>query len=64
MLDKTEGNQKESFNQNNDIPPEKLKHYKGFENLTDDQASKICAFTIQYCSIVHESITHLNIYKP
>ena len=43
---------------NSDINPNKLKEFKGFENITDEQALKICAFTIQYCSMIYESITY------
>jgi len=41
-----------------DITPEKLRTFKGFEHVTDDEAEKICAFTIQYCSIIYEIYQH------
>ena len=58
MSEKTEGNQNEIKHQHHDINPEKLKQFKGFENITEDEALKICAFTVQYCSIIYESINH------
>ena len=63
MSEKTEGNQKEINYQHYDITLEKLKQFKGFENITEDEALKICAFTVQYCSIIYESITHSKTFK-
>ena len=28
------------------------------ENITEEEALKICAFTVQYCAIIYESITY------
>jgi hypothetical protein len=38
-----------------DITPEKLRQFDGFEQITDEEAKLICEFTIQYCSIIYES---------
>ena len=58
MSERSEGNQNEIEHQHYDIIPENLKQFKGFENITENEALKICAFTVQYCSIIYESITH------
>ena len=58
MSEKTEGNHDENKNQHYDITPEKLKQFKGFEIITEEEALKICAFTVHYCSIIYESINH------
>jgi hypothetical protein len=41
-----------------DITPEKLRTFKGFENVTDEEAQMICEFTIQYSSIIYEVYQH------
>ena len=63
MSEKTERNQSEIKHQHYDINPEKLKQFKGFENITEDEALKICAFTVHYCSIIYESIIHSKTFK-
>lgn len=37
------------------ITPEKLRQFEGFEAVTDEEADAICAFTIQLASLVHEA---------
>jgi len=37
-----------------DITPEKLRQFEGFELMTDEETQMICEFTIQYCSIIHQ----------
>ena len=63
MSEKTEGNQKEIEYQHYDINPENLKQYKGFENITQDEALKICAFTVQYCLSFTNPSPILNTFK-
>ena len=38
-----------------DITPEKLRQFNGFEQVTDEEAQLICEFTIQFCPIIYES---------
>lgn len=38
-----------------DITPERLVQFKGFEHLTSEQAQMMCEFIIKYCSIVHQT---------
>jgi hypothetical protein len=37
-----------------DLTPERLRQFEGFEHVTDEEAQMICEFTIQYCSIIHQ----------
>lgn len=41
-----------------DINPEKLRTFEGFENITQEEAEMICHFTIELCSIAYEA--HIN----
>jgi hypothetical protein len=38
-----------------DITPDVLKTFQGFENLTQEEAEMLCNFTIKLCSLAYEA---------